>query len=118
MMNLDLTNNELDRLCAEAQGWERIGQLNTGEWVGEKVASGLAWDELCEIPNFTTDKAQATTLLTKLQEKHDVLLEHYNDMHYVECTNKAYENVFEGKDSVFIVAIVKAFILSKQEAGL
>jgi len=112
-MELDnLTNPELDRLCAEKMEWK----LN--EKVIQQYCSGLyAGAGLSESNRFspTTNEKQAMELLIELTDKHDVLLEHYNDTHYVECTHKAFETMFEGKDADLLVAIVKAYIMSKGE---
>lgn len=47
-----LTGRELDYWVAMAENWARVGYLNTGELVGEKVLTDAAWDELSLLPEF------------------------------------------------------------------
>jgi len=114
-MNLDnLTNPELDRLCAEALGYGYGCATPDGQ--GDMVYYKDK-EIICGADDFspTTNKSQTMDLLIELTDKHDVLLEHYNNNHYVECTHKAFETMFEGKDADLLVAIVKAYIMSKGE---
>jgi len=116
-MELDnLTNPELDRLCAEALGWKWQGEdlIEVAGYIRYVVTRNSEFfNEVSSDFSPTTNKAQAMDLLIELTDKHDVLLEHYNDTHYVECTHKAFETMLEGKDADLLVAIVKAYIMSK-----